>query len=108
MDVARIIFRKDKETNEILAFIENGVARYGNILGYTHIGQHFESPVNYYKNATIKATEDEYKPLLEELKEVYGDYTIEIKKRLNMENLRDMWKYMIDGLSRWEFPEVRK
>nr|DAR46193.1 MAG TPA: hypothetical protein [Caudoviricetes sp.] len=56
-----------------------------------HIGQHSEASLQYYWE-TVKATEEEYKPLLKELKSIYADEALVIKKRLNMDKLRSIWR----------------
>lgn len=86
-----VLFRKDKNTKEIVAFIPESAVRYGSILCYTHIGQHSEASLQYYCD-TIKATEEEYRPLLEELQSIYSDEALNVKKRLNMDKLRNSWK----------------
>lgn len=78
-----ILFRKDRKTNEVVAFIP--------VLSYMHIGQHSEASLQYYWE-TVKATEEEYKPLLKELKSIYADEALVIKKRLNMDKLRSIWR----------------
>ena len=35
-----ILFRKDRKTNEVVAFIPESTVNYGHILSYMHIGQH--------------------------------------------------------------------
>ena len=86
-----ILFRKDRKTNEVVAFIPESTVNYGHILSYMHIGQHSEASLQYYWE-TVKATEEEYKPLLKELKNIYDDEALVIKKRLNMDKLRSMWR----------------
>ena len=85
-----ILFRKDRKTNEVVAFIPESTVNYGHILSYMHIGQHSEASLQYYWE-TVKATEEEYKSLLKELKSIY-DEALVIKKRLNMDKLRSMWR----------------
>lgn len=89
-----ILFRKDRKTNEVVAFIPESIVNYGKILSYTHIGQHSEASLEYYWE-TVKATEEEYKPLLEELENiVYNDDILTVKKRLNYDKLSDVWDYL--------------
>lgn len=80
-----ILFRKDRKTNEVVAFIPESTVNYGHILSYMHIGQHSEASLQYYWE-TVKATEEEYKPLLK------ADEALVIKKRLNMDKLRSIWR----------------
>ena len=86
-----ILFRKDRKTNEVVAFIPESTVNYGHILSYMHIGQHSEASLQYYWE-TVKATEEKYKPLLKELKSIYADEALVIKKRLNMDKLRSIWR----------------
>ena len=86
-----ILFRKDRKTNEVVAFIPESTVNYGHILSYMHIGQHSEASLQYYWE-TVKATEEEYKSLLKELKSIYADEALVIKKRLNMDKLRSIWR----------------
>lgn len=88
-----ILFRKDKDTKEIVAFLPECPVNYGNILCYMHIGQHSEASLQYYWD-TVKATEEEYKPLLEELKNIIYDDILTVKKRLNYDKLSDAWNYL--------------
>lgn len=89
-----ILFRKDRKTNEVVAFIPESIVNYGKILSYMHIGQHSEASLEYYWE-TVKATEEEYKPLLEELENiVYNDDILTVKKRLNYDKLSDVWDYL--------------
>ena len=90
MDKVKVIFRKDKEGN-VIAFLPELRVNHGNIASYMHIGQHSEASLQYYWE-TVKATEEEYKPLLKELKSIYDDEALVIKKRLNMDKLRSMWR----------------
>lgn len=53
-----ILFRKDRKTNEVVAFIPESTVNYGHILSYMHIGQHSEASLQYYWE-TVKATEEE-------------------------------------------------
>lgn len=89
-----ILFRKDRKTNKVVAFIPESTVNYGHILSYMHIGQHSEATLQYYWD-TVKATEEEYKPLLEELENiVYNDDILTVKKRLNYDKLSDAWDYL--------------
>lgn len=47
MDKIKVIFRKDK--NDVIAFIPEVKTNYGNIMSYTHIGQHGEASYQFYK-----------------------------------------------------------
>ena len=81
----KVIFRKTKE-GEIIAFLPEVLCYHGNIMSYMHIGQHGETSLQYYYK-TEKASENEYAELLEELTEIYSGCTLEIKQRLNYNDL---------------------
>lgn len=61
----KVIFRKDKETKEIIAFFPETYSN-GFLDSYVHIGQHSIASIQYYKE-TEKAKETEYQNLLKEL-----------------------------------------
>lgn len=86
----QVLFRKDRSTKEVIAFLPEATANYGYILSYAHMGQHSEAIFEYYQD-TQQATEEEYKPLLAELKAIYSGEKLEVKKRLNMDVLRMAW-----------------
>lgn len=87
----QVIFRKDKKTKEIVAFLpEIPVSRYM-IMSYMHIGQHSEASLDYYFLSTEKASEEEYCNLYEELCNVYYDEKIVIRRRLNKDLLVKSW-----------------
>lgn len=81
MDTVKIIFRKEKDGN-IIAFFPGMKCSYGRIACYCHIGQHSEADILYYMNDTTQATEAEYSALLDELRKIYDDCKIIIRKRL--------------------------
>ena len=93
----KVVFRKTKNpyTNEyeVIAFFPQISANFGNILSYMHIGQHSEATLEFYWK-TKKATEEEYKPLLNELNGIYDDCILEVKQKLNYRDLRNKaWNY---------------
>ena len=86
----KVIFRKTKD-GEIIAFMPELKANYGKIVSYMHIGQHGEASVEFYWN-TKKATEKEYKPLLNELNGIYYDCVLVLKQKLYYNDLLKAWK----------------
>jgi len=76
----RVIFRKWKDTGDIIAFLPDEPANYGHVLSYMHIGQHGEADYNHCLNITIPATPEEYKDLLEELQSI--GYDLIVRKRM--------------------------
>ena len=95
MEKVKVIFRKVKNpyTNEyeVIAFFPEIEVNYGNILSYMHIGQHSEADILFY-HETSKATQEEYKSLLNELKAIYDDCELVVKQRLYYKDLHKAWK----------------
>ena len=86
----QVLFRKDKHTKEIIAFLPEVPVRYGMIACYTHLEQHDEASLSYYWD-TIKANKEEYNDLYDELCEIYEE-KLQIKQRLNYDLLYDFWR----------------
>lgn len=87
----KVLFRKDKETKEIVAFLPESNVRYGNIQAYVHNGQHFEADYLYYMQGTEKATSEEYRSLLNELQSIY-DNELVVRKRIYHHDVMESWK----------------
>lgn len=85
----QVIFRKDKATKQIVAFLPECPVNYGNIMSYMHIGQHSEASIEYY-HSTERPTKEEFLPLLNELQEIYEE-DIQIRHRLDYDILRKSW-----------------
>lgn len=85
-----VIFRKDVKANEIVAFLPEHAANYGNIMSYAHIGQHCEASLEYYQN-TKKASMEEYLSLLRELQMIYGE-ELQVRQRLHYDTLVNSWR----------------
>jgi hypothetical protein len=85
--------------HEVIALFPTLPANYGQILCYSHIGQHSECAYEFARGkgtAVIRnATPTEYTPLLNELKAIYEPnpdaYRLKVKTRLNHEDLLKMW-----------------
>lgn len=75
----QVLFRKDKHTNEIIAFLPEIPVNTGMIMSYMHIGQHDEAALSYYWD-TVKAYKEEYNDLYDELCEIYEE-KLRIKQR---------------------------
>ena len=100
-DTVYVVFRKEKNPtedeifygNDVTAFIYgNGIpVRYGNIMCYQHIGQHSEASLDYY-NSTKPATPDEYADLLAELKSIYDDVNLVVRRKIDYNILRNEWR----------------
>ena len=89
-DKVKVIFRKD-EGGEVVAFLPELPAARGNIVCYAHIGQHGEASMDYY-NSTQTASPEEYNALYEELKAVYNDIELSVKKRIYRGDLEKAWR----------------
>lgn len=89
MEKLKVIFRK--KGNDVIAFLPEIEVNYGNIMSYMHIGQHGEASYEFYTE-TKKATEEEYKPLLEELKQRYDDCILEVRQKLYYNDLIKSWQ----------------
>ena len=89
MEKLKVIFRKCN--GEIVAFLPELKANHGNIVCYAHVGQHSEASYDYYMESK-KCTENEYSYLLEELKRIYDDCVLVVKKRLCYNDLLELWK----------------
>lgn len=86
-----VIFKKDVETNEIIAFMPYDFCNWnGNFTCYAHIGQHSESGYRYYLKCK-PANEEEYKELLKEL-EFVGYSNIKVIKRINGKKFKDAYQ----------------
>ena len=92
----KVVFRKDKnpytKEYEVIAFFPEQRVNCYNVASYMNIGQHSEASYEFYKS-TKKATEEEYKPLLDELTGIYDDCTLVVKQKLNYDDLLNKaWK----------------
>lgn len=85
----QVIFRKDRETKSIVAFLPDIPVNRYMIMSYMHIGQHGEASLEYYFT-TAKASEEEYSGLYGELCGIYEE-KLEIKQRLNRNILEKSW-----------------
>lgn len=81
----KVIFRKDKSTNEIIGFVPQTDVNWGKIVGYAHVGQHFEADIEYYEQ-TVGATQEEYQSLFNEMQIQY-DGTLELRQKLYRKDL---------------------
>lgn len=92
MEKVKVIFRKTKD-NEVIAFMPEITVNYGNIMSYMHIGQHGEASLDFYHD-TKKATEAEYKALLEELQMLYeiNNFIVDVKQKICYNDLRKAWR----------------
>ena len=89
MEKLKVIFRKSG--NDVIAFLPENRVNSRNIMSYMHIGQHGEASYDFY-NGTKRASEVEYKPLFEELKQRYDDCILEVKQRLCYDDLLKSWQ----------------
>ena len=94
MNKIKVIFRKDRKDKSIVAFFPEFPARYGNIACYENTS-HGETSYNYY-NDTMSAKKEEYSRLLEQLKQIYCDYDLIVKKKLHYPDLLNVWKKSVE------------
>ena len=59
---------------------------------YQHIGQHGEENLDYY-NSLRPASPDEYADLLAELKSIYDDVNLVVRKKIDYNILRNEWRH---------------
>lgn len=86
-DKLKVIYRKDSD-GKVIAFLPELPANYGKIVCYAHMGQHSEASIEYYHD-TKTALPSEYEPLHKELKAIYNDYELSVKRRLTYSDLTD-------------------
>jgi len=68
------------ETKEVIAFLLDAPANFGNILTYMHVGQHAEASVDFYRHCWT-ASPDEYADLKTELESI--GYELIVLKKCN-------------------------
>lgn len=79
----RVIFRKWKDSGDVIAFFPDQREKNGLILSYEHVGQH--GAASYPHPQTLPASPAEYAGLLRELKTIgYDD--LRIVKRVQRRN----------------------
>lgn len=87
----KVIYRKEAGGG-IVAFLPELPAARGNVVCYAHIGQHGEASIEYY-HSTREALPSEYAPLHDELKGIYNDIELSVKRRLTYSDLTEKaWK----------------
>ena len=86
--MTKVIFRKESDGTILAVFNEYADFNY-NLTCYAHIGQHQACSLEYYRDKTKPASENEYNELLNELKYIgYND--LKIAKRLNLRELNSV------------------
>lgn len=90
MEKTKVIFRKESDGN-IIAFLPETPATYGNIECLSKIDGHGEACFMYYRNNTKPVKEEEYKYFLQWMESAYG-YSVLPCKRLNMKELQKIWR----------------
>lgn len=86
----KVIYRKTND-GEVIAFMPELPANYGKIVCYAHIGQHSEATLEYYQS-TRSAKPAEYIALHTELKSIYNDVELDVKRRMYYTDLTDNWR----------------
>lgn len=65
-----VVFKKTPDSYpEVIAFLLDCPAHFGQVLSYMHVGQHSDASLAYMKECT-KATPDEYADLKKELEHI--------------------------------------
>lgn len=86
----QVIFKKDRHTKEIIAFLPEVPVNRGMIMSYMHTGQHSEATIAYYRS-TLRTEYKEYSDLYDELCDIYQEQ-LRVKKRLNYNLLMESWR----------------
>ena len=87
----KLFLEKIKKDGDIIAFLPEIPANSGFIMSYQHTGQHGEASLNYYQDGTKKANNEEYQALLNEIKNIYDNEIIEVKQKINYDDLSKSW-----------------
>lgn len=100
-DTVYVVFRKERKPtdderfygNDVTAFIYgDGIpVNYGKIMAYQHVGQHGEASIEYY-NSLKPASPEEYEDLYSELKAIYDDVNLVVRKKVDYNILRNEWR----------------
>lgn len=90
MKQIKVIFRKDKKSGDIIAFLPETSANRGRVMSYMHFGQHSEADYMYYLSDTVAASETEYGRLLNELQGIYDNALI-VRQRIHYADLQKSW-----------------
>ena len=81
-----VIFKKDRRSGEIVAFfpetVKDGTCNPGNIMAYTHNGQHGEASLDYYWDYCRPCKEEEYADLLAELEGIYKEVNLVVVRKI--------------------------
>lgn len=73
----KVIFRKYKDNDEILALFPEEIGSKANLCSsYLHAGQHGDADPSFCTEKTVLATPKEYKSLLDELKTIGYDLVV--------------------------------
>ena len=77
MSTTKVIFRRWRDTGEIIAYFPEVEEHDGSIMSYMHVGQH--GGATYPNSGTAAATAEEYAPLQRELESI--GYQLRVMKR---------------------------
>lgn len=86
-----VIFKKDPQNHdEVIAFMPYEICDWqGYFTCYAHVGQHYSTCDQYFKQCRT-ATQEEYRPLLNELISI--GYNVKVEKRLNTEKFKQAYQ----------------
>lgn len=76
---------------EVIAFFPGEPANPGDVMCYTHVGQHGEACEEFYHNNCASCTPEQYGPLKEELERHFG-YRLKVVKRITRKDREKAWK----------------
>ena len=85
----KVVFRKDRETREVVAYFPEIKVGYGNLRVYRE-GSGYD--IDTYKSylSKVKATEEEYYVLLREL-EILENIKFLVRKKIHYDDLMKSW-----------------
>lgn len=78
MKTLKVVFRKDTDTQRIVAFLPESLYFNGVILSYDHFWSHKDYYIKHTKHVEINECDD----LITDLWSIYAGYTLLIRKRL--------------------------
>lgn len=76
-----VVFRKWKDTGDVIALFPEDDAGQGMISSFEHVGQHGAADFGGVVSRTVPATEDEYAALKRELESAPYEYQLKVRRR---------------------------
>lgn len=82
--MTKVVFRKFKNDGDVIAlFPETFPDEKPYVMSYMHLGQHGQADPRLV-DVTVLATEEEYTPLLQELKNLCGYEDLQVRKKMDL------------------------